>query len=187
MTIPDIDIDFSDRNEALKHIKHIPASIINDEIKKHTNGVYFCNIPVDPGTQLPTIDYKEAEERGYVKIDFLNLSIYKDIKNEKHLNKLLDKEPIWELLEEEEFVKQLLHLHDHFHTVVKHMPPKNINQLAMVLAMRLPSKKYLVGESWEKVEKEIWVPTNEYYFKKSHAIAYAHAVVVHMNLLVEQL
>ena len=37
--------------------------------------------------------------------------------------------------------------------------------------------------------KEVWTkPENdEYYFKKAHAVSYAMAVVVHMNLLVEQL
>jgi DNA polymerase III alpha subunit len=43
----------------------------------------------------------------------------------------------------------------------------------------------LLGESWDKVFEEVWKkPTDDtYYFKKSHAIAYAHLVIVHMNLL----
>jgi hypothetical protein len=39
--------------------------------------------------------------------------------------------------------------------------------------------------------KEVWTkPLNDnkaYYFKKAHAISYAMVVVVHMNLLCEQL
>jgi hypothetical protein len=36
---------------------------------------------------------------------------------------------------------------------------------------------------------EVWTkPTgDEYYFKKAHAVAYAHAIVVHMNLICEEL
>jgi len=36
---------------------------------------------------------------------------------------------------------------------------------------------------------EIWVkPENdEYYFKKAHAVAYAHVIVVQMNLICEEL
>jgi hypothetical protein len=35
--------------------------------------------------------------------------------------------------------------------------------------------------------QEVWIkPTNdEYYFKKAHAIAYAQAVIVQMNLICE--
>ena len=37
--------------------------------------------------------------------------------------------------------------------------------------------------------KEVWTkPSNgDYYFKKAHAISYAVAVVVHMNLICENL
>ena len=34
---------------------------------------------------LSTIDYEKAEDRGYFKLDFLNVSLYKDIKDEEHL------------------------------------------------------------------------------------------------------
>ena len=46
--MPDVDIDFSDREKALKLFKHTPASIIkNEEIEKHKTGVYFHSIPKD--------------------------------------------------------------------------------------------------------------------------------------------
>lgn len=184
----DIDIDFADRDKLLEYVAHIPAGMIKQgKLVKHNNGVYFQEIPTDPESGIASIPYEQAEERGWFKIDLLNLSVYEEVRDEEHLNELLAREPMWELLKEEDFVKQVLHLHDHFHTVVKHMPPSNIEQLAMVLAMRLPSKRHLVGQSWNDVEKEVWTPTTEYYFKKAHAIAYAHAVVVHMNLLVDKL
>jgi DNA polymerase III alpha subunit len=38
-----------------------------------------------------------------------------------------------------------------------------------------------------ELSKTIWYKNNDgYSFKKSHAVAYAHLVVVHMNLLEEQ-
>jgi DNA polymerase III alpha subunit len=69
------------------------------------------------------------------------------------------------------------------------MKPNSIEKLAAILAMIRPAKKHLVGKSWEEVMTEVWVkPTNDdYYFKKSHAIAYATAVVVQMNLICEQI
>jgi DNA polymerase III alpha subunit len=67
------------------------------------------------------------------------------------------------------------------------MKPKNIEQLAAVLAIIRPAKRYLIGKDWTTVMNEVWVkPTNDdYYFKKSHAHSYAALVVVHMNLLCE--
>jgi len=57
------------------------------------------------------------------------------------------------------------------------------------LAMIRPAKRHLVGQPWEVVMKEVWTkPTNkEYYFKKAHAVSYAAACVVHMNLICEQI
>ena len=79
----DIDIDFVDRNKVLEIIKHVPASI--DGNKKHNTGVYVQPIPVNPLTGLATIDYKTAEDRGYFKIDFLNVSAYQGVRSEDHL------------------------------------------------------------------------------------------------------
>jgi DNA polymerase III alpha subunit len=69
------------------------------------------------------------------------------------------------------------------------MKPKNVEQLAAILAMIRPAKKYLVGESWSKILNEVWQKpeSDEYYFKKSHATAYAMAVIVQMNLICEQI
>jgi DNA polymerase III alpha subunit len=188
--MPDIDIDFSDRDKVLEHFKHVAASIkeADGTLKKHNTGIYCTNIPHNPATGLSNIDYKEAEERGYFKIDFLNVNIYKDIKNEEHLIRLMNTEPIWELLEEDEFTDLLFHVNGHGN-ILRAMKPKSIEELAAVLAMIRPAKKKLIGKDWKKVMKYIWVkPDNdEYYFKKSHAIAYATAVVVQMNLICESI
>lgn len=187
--MPDIDIDFADRNDVLKIIKHIPASIIeNENIKKHNTGVYCQSIPYNPFSNSASLDYKEAEKRGYFKIDFLNVGIYKGVKNEEHLDQLLNQEPLWDLLEQDDFTNLLFHVNGHG-SILREMKPKTILQLAAVLAMIRPAKRYLIGKDWTTVMTEIWTkPTDdEYYFKKAHAVAYASAVVVQMNLICEQI
>lgn len=185
--MPDIDLDFADRTKILNIIQHVPASIVeNTTTKKHNTGVYCHQIPVNPLTNTASIDYKQAEARGYFKIDFLNVGIYKDIRDEEHLVSLLNQEPLWELLEQDDFTNLLFHVNGHG-SILRAMKPKSISQLAAVLAVIRPAKRYLIGQPWDKVMGEVWTkPTNdEYYFKKSHATAYAAAVVVQMNLICE--
>jgi len=182
--MPDIDIDFADRNIILNKIQHRVAKL--DTGKKHNTGVYVTECPHNPIDNLSTIDYKTAEDRGYFKLDFLNVSIYNDIRDEEHLQQLMDNEPQWELLQHNDFTDLIFHISGHG-DLLKKLQPQSIQQLAAVLAMIRPAKRHLVGETWEKVMKEVWIkPTdNSYYFKKAHAVSYAMAVVVHMNLICE--
>jgi len=185
----DIDIDFADRTQILSVIKHIKASRIEqDKTVAHNTGVYLQSIPYDPVTNLAGIEYKQAEDRGYFKIDFLNVNLYKDIKNEKHLQYLMNQEPLWDLLEDNSFSDLLFHVNGHS-AVLKEMKPSSVEELAAVLAMIRPAKRYLRGRSWPEVMMEIWTkPENEeYYFKKAHAVAYAMAIVVQMNLICEKI
>jgi len=187
--MPDIDIDFADRDQALTIISHIKAMRQDrDQKHAHNTGIYAQSIPYDPVTNLAGIEYKQAEERGYFKIDFLNVSIYKDVKNEAHLTQLMETEPLWELLLQDEFTDLLFHLKGHG-TTLRKTQPVSVEQLAAVLAMIRPSKRHLIGKSWPEIMTEVWtIPENdEYYFKKPHAIAYAMAVVVQMNLICESL
>jgi len=184
--MPDIDIDFADRTKILDIIRHVPATL--EDGRKHNTGVYCQEIPVNPITGQASIDYNTAEQRGYFKIDFLNVGIYQDIKDENHLNKLLETEPLWQLLQHEEFVNQLFHLNGHG-DVLKKTCPTSVEQLGAVLAMIRPAKRYLIGKDWTTIMNEVWIKpeTGEYYFKKAHAISYAMAVIVHMNLLCEKI
>ena len=183
--MPDVDIDFFDRDGTLKLFKHAPASIIKDDkIEKHKTGVYFHAVPTHPVTGHSTLDYKKAEDRGYFKIDCLNVNIYKNIKSEQELVELMIEEPDWDMLKDPKVVENLFHLNSHFNIVSK-LEPKNIEQLAAVLAIIRPAKRGLMYKNWVDILKEVWVkPTDgSYFFKKSHAIAYAHAIVVQMNLI----
>ena len=183
--MPDVDIDFFDRDGTLKLFKHAPASIIKDDkIEKHKTGVYFHAVPTHPITGHSTLDYKKAEDRGYFKIDCLNVNIYKNIKSEQELVELMIEEPDWDMLKDQKVVENLFHLNSHFNIVSK-LEPKNIEQLAAVLAIIRPAKRGLMYKNWIDILKEVWIkPTDgSYFFKKSHAVAYAHAIVVQMNLI----
>ncbi len=109
--MPDIDIDFTDRDSALKLVKHIGASRVDgDKLVKHNTGVYLHEVPVRADVNLCAVPYDQAEEQGYFKIDFLNVSIYKGVRNEEHLIQLMETEPLWDLLQQTEFVDLLFHL-----------------------------------------------------------------------------
>lgn len=183
----DIDIDFPDRNQILQHIKHIPAAMHDvHPIRKHSTGVYVTNIPYDPMHDMSSIDYKTAENRGYFKLDLLNVHVYNQVKNEQHLIELM-REPNWRLLKQQDFFEKLIHIGNHYSTMQSMPDPiDSIPRLAMFLAIIRPGKKHLIGKSWKEVSDTIWTKgTDGYQFKKAHGVAYAHLVVVHMNLLEE--
>jgi len=183
----DIDIDFSDRSKILEHIKYIPAAMRNvTPIRKHATGIHVTEIPYDAINDMANIDYTEAEQRGYIKLDFLNVHVYDKIKNEEHLISLM-KDPNWARLKERSFVEKLIHLGNQYHNILKMPEPiDSIPRLAMFLACIRPGKKHLIGKTWKEVAETVWNKSEDgYTFKKSHSISYAHLVVVHMNLLEE--
>lgn len=181
----DVDIDFGNRDNILQHIKHVPAAMRNVRpIRKHATGVHITEVPYDPVHDIAAIDYVEAEKRGYFKLDLLNVHVYENVRDELHLVELM-REPDWKKLEDAKFVEQLIHLNNQFYNLKKMPEPVNsIPRLAMFLAVIRPGKKHLIGEKWNEVAKTVWDKgTDGYVFKRSHSCAYAHLVVVHMNLL----
>jgi hypothetical protein len=186
----DIDIDFGNRDAALQLVQHTPASIVRDgELVRHNTGIYVTDVPVDPDTGQCALDYQAAEARGYVKLDLLNVSLYTQIKSEEHLAHMMQ-EPLWDLLREEQFVSQLIHIGSHYSTLAKMPEPvDSIPRLAMFLAVIRPAKRHLIGRPWREVAASIWErPTDDsYYFKKAHAVSYAQLVVVNMNLICERI
>lgn len=183
----DIDIDFANRDNILSLLKTTPASIVRDgKLIKHNTGVYLTDVPVDPFTGTASLDHHDAEDIGYVKLDFLNVNLYSQVRDEAHLQELLTQEPDWAKLYEPEFCAQLIHIGSHYDTMIK-MPEavNSIPRMAMLLSVIRPAKRHLIGQPWAEVAKTVWEKPEDdsYYFKKSHAVAYAHLVVVHMNLL----
>ena len=186
----DIDIDVASRDQALALLKHTAATIIRDDkISKHNTGVYFTEIPADPFTGRAALDYEAAEALGYTKIDVLNVGLYQQIKNEEHLAYLMQQEPLWDLLQARDFCSQLIHIGSHYDTLVRMPEPvDSIPRLAMFLAVIRPAKRHLIGRTWREVAETVWErPVDDgYYFKKAHAVSYAHLVAVNMNLICEQ-
>lgn len=183
----DIDIDFADRDQVLALIDSTSASIIRDgKLTKHTTGVYVTEIPVDPFTGHASLDYNDAEDRGYMKLDLLNVHVYKQVKSETHLVELM-REPDWARLYDPAICQQLIHINNHHDTLLKMPEPvDSIPRLAMFLAVIRPGKRHLIGKTWKDVSATVWDRVEgEYSFKKAHAVAYAQLVVVNLNLLCE--
>ena len=82
MSQPDVDIDFADREQVLKLLAHVPATLKmpNGTRQKHKTGVYFHPVPVNPYTGWCDLDYQQAEEVGFFKVDLLNFILISDIK-----------------------------------------------------------------------------------------------------------
>ena len=190
MSQPDIDIDFANREEILNLLDHVPAMQLmqNGTKQKHKTGVYFHPVPINPFTGWCEVDYQTAEELGFFKVDLLNVSLYQQVKSKEHLDQLASQEPLWDLLQQDEFVNLLFHLNGHG-DVLRKTCPTSVEQLAAVLGMIRPAKRYLIGKPWSTIMKEAWIkPTSDdYFFKKSHATAYAVAIVAQMNLICEQI
>lgn len=181
----DVDLDFGQRDKILNIIKHIPARReVNKKANKHISGVYVQPIPIDPGLHIASLHFKDADERGYFKLDFLNVSIYNQIKSPEHYEELLAMDPPWHRLAEPDFVKEIIHISNYSEQIAELMPD-SIPRMAMFLAAIRPAKRHLLKVSWAEMAKTIWdkPDDDEYYFKKAHSISYAFLVALHMNLL----
>ena len=153
-------------------------------IRNHATGVYVTDVPYDPVNDIARIDYTVADKRGYFKLDLLNVHVYEKVRDEKHLVELM-REPDWSKLSDSKFVEQLIHLNNQYYNLQKMPEPvDSIPRLAMFLAAIRPAKRHLIGKSWKEINNTVWNKDQTgYSFKRSHAVAYAQLVVVHMNLL----
>ena len=183
--IPDIDIDFADRTKALEVFKHVTATI-NDggTFKKHNTGIYCTSVPYNPITGLSTIDYKEAGNRGYFKIDFLNMGVYQLIRDPAHYQEMLAPPPWTRLWEDTAWASQLVHV-GNYTGLLSSMRPDSIPRMAAFISIIRPGKAHLQDRPWTEVFESVWDgdESQGYTFKKSHAISYAALVSLHMNLL----
>jgi hypothetical protein len=183
----DIDIDCGDREKIIDVIDCTQASIRDGKYpKRHNTGVYITSIPYDLATDTAAIDYREAENRGYVKLDLLNVNLYSMIETEERLIELM-REPDWSMLTDRTIMEKMIHIHRHYDTMRRMPEPiDSIPRMAMFLALIRPGKRHLIGKTWREVAESIWDKDADLYtFKKSHAVAYAQLVVVNMNLYEE--
>ena len=179
----DIDIDFADRDTVLKLIQHTPARL--DTGRKHNSGVYVTDIPVDPVNKCASIDHESAEQRGYFKLDFLNMSVYKLVQTPEHYTQMLNTTPPWSRLwTDSTWASQLVHV-GNYTDLLKHMKPDSIPRMAAFISIIRPGKAHLQLKPWAEVFASVWDgdESKGYTFKKSHAVSYAALVALHMNLL----
>ncbi len=182
----DIDIDFPTTFDPADIFIGTKASMVNNnELKKHPAGFYFQDIPVDPITGLAAIPYKKAEALGFFKIDCLHISLLDDFASKDEIRTLLQIEPDWSMLENQHVVEKLSQLKNHF-DVVHIIQPKNIEDLCDCISIFRPGKQHLLQfyrQNKKVIREELYKKTDEYYFKRSHALAYAMNVVLQMHLI----
>ena len=179
----DIDIDFADRETVLKLIQHTPARQSNG--RRHNSGIYVTDIPRDPVADCAALDSETAEQRGYFKLDFLNMSVYQLIQDPAHYEAMLTATPPWERLwTDREWARQLVHV-GQYSKLLESMKPDNIQRLAAFISIIRPGKAHLQNKPWSQVFASVWDGDNSegFIFKKSHAISYSVLVTLHMNLL----
>lgn len=179
----DIDIDFANRESVLTLIQHIPARLGNG--RKHNSGVYVTDIPVDPLAKCAAIDHEDAEQRGYFKLDFLNMSVYNLIQSPAHYEIMLNTTPPWQRLwTDSSWAAQLVHV-GNYTDLLKIMKPDSIPRMAAFISIIRPGKAHLQNRPWAEVFASVWDgdESHGYTFKKSHAVSYAALVALHMNLL----
>ena len=186
----DIDIDTPPSFDPTKVFTLWPrASVLRDgKLTPHPCGVYPQTMPRDPLTKLSAIPYSEAEELGFLKVDFLHLSVYSRFGSRAEIDELLALEPNWTLLQLESTHSKLFQLAKHGDLLIS-VKPKNILELADCMALIRPGKKVLIGlytKNRTEARKALYAKDDAgYSFKKSHALAYAF--VVHLQLhLIEQ-
>ena len=185
----DVDIDFADRDDALKLVKHTNAMQKNEQgIRKHNSGVYVTDIPYNPLTDTASIDYQSAEQRGYFKLDLLNQSVYTLIRDQAHYDNMLAHEPEWHRLQDKSFCERVVHI-GNYHDLQVAMQPNSIARMAAFISIIRPGKAHLQHKPWKEVFETVWDGDDSagFVFKKSHAVSYARLVALHINLLAENL
>ena len=182
----DIDIDMPDRAKVLELIQHTSArQVVSGKVKKHNSGIYVTDIPRDIVNGCSAIDYESAEDRGYFKLDFLNMSVYQLIRDPAHYEQMLTASPPWERLwQDSDWARQLVHV-GNYTDLLRLMKPDSIPRMAAFISIIRPGKAHLQRKLWAEVFASVWDgdESQGYTFKKSHAISYAALVSLHMNLL----
>lgn len=182
----DIDIDLADRTQVLKLIDHVPARISHQgQPRVHNSGVYVTSIPRDPVLGCAAIDHESAADRGYFKIDLLNMSVYQLVQDPDHYQAMLDSEPHWDRLwQDPEWAQQIVHVGNYV-SLLTEMRPDSIQRMAAFISIIRPGKAHLQGRPWEEVFESVWDGDDSrgFVFKRSHAVSYAALVALHMNLL----
>ena len=165
------------------------AQIQNGQYKKHNVGMYPQGMAKDPITGFAAIPYKEAEDLGYMKLDFLPVHVYDFFQSREEIEQLIELEPNWELLRSPSIVEKLFHIGNHFDIIDK-VQPRSIQELADCLALIRPGKRNLLDHYIRDREKTrpLLYFTDErfedsYSFKRAHSISYAMIIVLQLHII----
>lgn len=185
----DVDIDVQTKFDSTKVFPTwTKAAVVRDgRLTPHPCGVYPQAIARDPLTQLAAIPYDAAEEHGYLKVDFLHVSVYDRFKSRQEIDELVKLEPNWTLLQLDSTHPKLFQLSKHG-DLLKTIKPRAIDELGDCMALIRPGKKTLAGlytKQRAAARTLLYAPDPEsgYAFKKSHALAYAYVVVLQLHLI----
>jgi hypothetical protein len=192
--LPDVDLEVLNRDEVVKLFPEarIASQLQDGRMVRHKNGIYFQDIPVNDLNGLAAFPYDIAEALGFYKVDLLSApeGPYGGLESQEQLTAYLDSPIEWKWFEDAAFVHGLFHLNGVVYLghervdmseIVAYYKPQSIADLAIMVAVKMPAKKYLIGEPWEGLRGGIWLPEPPEAgarFKKSHATAYALAVGV---------
>jgi hypothetical protein len=183
----DIDIDLANRDDLLRLIDHTPAHQLrpNGQRVRHNTGIYVTDIPRDPWHGWASLDYQTADQRGYIKLDLLNNSVYQLVHGPEHYQRMLNAPTPWHRLHNEpDWAKQLAHV-GNYTDLLSSMRPSTPTELAAFISIIRPGKAHLQRQPWSQVLASVWDGDSSrgYIFKKAHAHSYSMLVMLHMTLL----
>ena len=184
----DVDIDVPPSFDPKKFFPDwVKAAVLRDgKLTPHPCGVYPQAMAQDPFTKLAAVPYEEAEDLGYLKVDFLHLNVYALFKSRAEIEELVKREPDWTLLQLPSTWSKLFQLAKHGDLLQK-VKPKTIEELADCMALIRPGKKGLLGLYLKEREacRKILFAQDEsgYSFKRSHSLAYSLVVVLQLHLI----
>lgn len=201
--LPDVDLDVSDRDKAVSVLKNfvVASQETDGRLVTHKTGLYFQKVPCDPITGLSAFEYKTAEELGYFKVDLIPNHVYDLVESNDEIDEILERPIDWSWFTDERFFYnddnrfRITHLSKHLN-MCRQYPPQSVEDIAMLLAVIRPRKKYLIGRPKEEIQDLIWQKLDEenpdndpkkYFFKKSHAVAFALLVILHAHLIARTL
>jgi DNA polymerase III alpha subunit len=186
----DIDIDVRpDFRPGRLFPQWLTATVVKDgKITKHPAGVYPQKMAIDPVTKQAAIPYEEAEDLGFLKVDFLHLNVYQHFTSRKEIDELLTIEPDWTLLRMPSVWPKLFQLAKHGELLAD-IQPKDVETLADCMALIRPGKKSFIG-LYKKDKSSgrrilFAISDDGYSFKKSHALAYALVVWLQLHLIAQ--
>lgn len=182
--MPDIDIDVNSNFKPSS--QWVKASINNEgKLTPHNSGYYTYSIPnLYPFVKLSLLSYDVLDNYGIDKVDFLKNNFYNNFKFQYEIDDLYNSPVPWANLSNKELVSNLSHVSGYYDQLQK-FNISSLDDMADFLSLLRPGKCHLISSYLsdiilkEKVRTEmLYSHTDSYYYKKSHAYAYALLVSI---------